>query len=120
MRPTPIVVPFVSSDRDPSSAPEGVSLECYIRSLGDAEDDAARELVLRQACETLAAAPATVHAIGVTGSLTMSRGAANPLLALSEQLAAEYGMRSLLHVGHRSFTVHFTRHDPSPGWVRRT
>jgi len=85
----------------------------------EAEDDAARASVLRQACETLVGAPSTVHAIGVTGTLTMSPGSANPLLAISEQLA-EYGMRSLLHVGHRSFAVHFTRHDPLPRGVQRT
>jgi len=84
---------------------------CYIRTLDDAEDNAARGRLLRQACETLAGAPAAVHAIGVTGRLTTDPGVAMPLLDLSERLGAEFGFRSLLHVGHRSFTVHFSRDE---------
>lgn len=87
---------------------------CYIRTLDDAEDDDARGRLLRQACETLASAPAAVHAIGITGRLTTEPGVARPLLNLSERLGVEFGFRSLLHVGHRSFTVHFSR-DKAPG-----
>lgn len=89
--------------------------ECYIRTLDDADDGAARGRVLRQACETLAGAPAAVHAIGITGRLTKAPGVAKPLLDLSERLGIEFGFRSLLHVGHRSFTVHFSRPPSSVG-----
>jgi hypothetical protein len=91
---------------DVSTAPPA---ECYIRSLDDAQDEAARGRVLREACETLARAPTAVHAIGVTGRLTVEPGAANPLLDLNERLGVEFGFRSLMHIGHRSFTVHFSR-----------
>ena len=86
--------------------------ECYIRSLADAEDADARAGALRQACRTLDDAPSSVLAIGVTGRLLMSVGAAQPLLLLSERLGAEFGLRSRLHIGHRSFTVTFSRQTP--------
>jgi hypothetical protein len=84
---------------------------CYIQTLDDAEDDDARSRVLRRACETLADAPAAVREIGITGRLTTEPGVATPLLDLSERLGVEFGFRSLLHVGHRSFTVRFSRDE---------
>jgi hypothetical protein len=93
--------------------------ECYIRSLDDAQDADARAGALRQACRTLDEAPSSVHAIGITGRLIMSPGAAQPLLLLSERLGAEFGLRSRLHIGHRSFTVTFSRSTPTRSQERR-
>jgi hypothetical protein len=101
----------MESTEEDSSAGAPTS-ECYIRSIADAQDADARAGALRQACRALDEAPSSVHAIGVTGHLIMSSGAAQPLLLLSERLGAEFGLRSRLHIGHRSFTVTFSRVTP--------
>jgi len=70
------------------------------------------EELLRPACETLACMPASVmSSISVMGSLRDASGEPLPLIALADQLAAEYGMEAAVEASSSSFTVRFNRRD---------
>ena len=70
------------------------------------------EELLRPACETLAHMPASVmSSISVMGSLKDASGEPLPLIALADQLAAEYGMEATVEASGSSFTVCFNRRD---------
>lgn len=74
------------------------------------------EGLLRCACETLDRVPETMmKSISVTGKLNGRDGEALSIVALSKQLATEYGIEEVVEIEGSRFTARFWRHDPEPG-----
>ena len=70
------------------------------------------EELLRSACDTLDRLPeAVMNSISVMGRLNGMDGEALLVVSMSDQLAAEYGVREAVEIEGNRFTVRFWRRD---------